>query len=359
MLNQKAGMGFIIAPLVIKRLLYLILITSSAFIIQDYLGSSQKYWLVWSACILGLITHGDSFKRRITVILVAGLIAAFSAFLSACLAFYPFILAVFLFMLTISCVAVSLRYSEYFFVAFVINLFAIMSGELPAPVLIIANRFLIITFGMGIALFFQVLFYPYFVRNELQSFVVITLRNLKKVNEEIFSCFIDAEYPDNIYLYERRLHLQKNRYMQSIRRLREIISLASRKMDESESGYYAFLLGRLDLLYDNMLDYSQLRRRVTDHATFSVCLQELSAVSNEIGRVIEGMMMRVMNRNYHLDTDALVRHIKRLEENYTNVLQVAAREPLVFLLFINSLKCFCNAIDAYLKRVLPEASSYS
>jgi hypothetical protein len=199
--------------------------------------------------------------------------------------------------------------------------------------------------GAAIAAVMQIVFYPYFIRNNLHSYVMISLRNLKKLNNEIFSCLLQPEYADNIYLYERRLHDQKNQFMHTMERLREISHLAKRKMSPEEKISHERLLMKLDLLFDNMLDYSQLRRRVTDYATLSICSQELTGISQEVDKSIDGAMARMGNKKFYPSIKMLTQKIQRLEDNYHNVLQVAAREPLVFLLFIDSLNAFSKSME--------------
>lgn len=332
------------SSLSVKRLIYLTLVALAVYLIKPHLCSSQDYWLVWAAFLLSLITSGDSFKRRITMIIITGFTAAFVSFIAGCLAPILIFTALYLFIVTLVCVIVSQLYSQYFLPAFIINLFAILSGAASISLAENAERFVLISIGIAIAALLQIIFYPYFVRNELQSCILISLLNLKKLNKEIFSCLLEPEYSDNIYLYERRLHASKNNFLQALSRLRDITQLAEIKLNDAEKASQELLLLNLDLLFENMMDYSQLRRRVTDHTTLSLCFQELTNISREIDKSIDGVMDHISHKKYYPDPKKLTQYINQLENNYHNVLQIASREPLVFLLFVDSLNAFARKL---------------
>jgi uncharacterized membrane protein YccC len=343
----------------LKRLLYLALVATTAFLINDGLANNQGYWLIWAALIFSLITSGDTFKRRMTMIVITGMIAAFAAFIAGTINSILSIITIYLFILTFGSVFVSQRYPQYFFQAFIIILFVILASGMPVTLVENGERFVLIISGGIIAAFFQILFYPYFIRNELRTYIILTLKQLKKLNNEIFACLIDPAYSDNVYLYERRIHAQKIRFMRAIDRLRKINKLAEVKLSLEEREIYQQRLIRLDLLYDNMLDYSQLRRRVTDYTTFSVCSQELTDISQEINTSIDGAICRIADQKFYSNTSMLHEKINSLENNYHQVLQIASREPLVFLLFIDSLNAFKDSIDMLNTMPLPVSTSFS
>lgn len=329
----------------LKRLSYLILVALVVYLIQPHICSSQSYWLIWSALFLSLITNGDSFKRRITMIVITGLTAAFASFIAGCLAPIVILAGIYLFIITLISAVVSQRYPRYFLQALIINLFVILASSALVSLSENTERFVLISMGVGVAALLQIIFYPYFVRNELQAYVLITLRHLKKLNTDIFSCLLEPEYPDNIYLYERRLHTSKNHFIQALSRLREVTQLAETKLNNVEKAEHELLLLNLDLLFENMLDYSQLRRRVTDYTTLSICSQELTNISREIDKSIYGLICHFSDKKIYPDTSKLTQYVNQLENNYHNVLQIASREPLVFLLFIDSLNAFIKKLN--------------
>ncbi len=338
--------AFVFAAPSNKRLIYLILVTVAAFAVQFKFDHAQNYWLIWSALIISLLTSGETFKTRILIMLLTGVAAGLSAFFAASLiSLFP-VLAIYLFIVTTGCMLLSQCNPHYFLMAFIINLFALISAGLPATMPDSVDRFIFILMGTAIALIFQVVFYFHFVINEWHWFIMMTLRQLRKLNDEIFSCFLQSEYIDNIYLYERRLHLQKNKCMTSIIRLREMTPLIEKSLPEKEKNQHRLVQKKADQIFDLLLDCSQLRRRVSDHTTFAVCSNELTAICQEIERLFEGLIAVVMGKKIYPNINMLQEKIQQLEETYNHVLQVSAREPLVFLLFIFSLKALSKEIAA-------------
>lgn len=356
--DLRARMDLNFSSLPLKRLSYLILVALAAYFLQSKLHSPQTYWLIWTAFLLSLITTGDSFKRRITTIIITGLAAAFVSFVADSLTSLFPLLAIYLFIVTVICVLVSQLYPEYLLQSFIVNVFAILSSG-SISLSLNTDKFMLIIMGISLIVLLQIIFYPYFIRNELKSYILISLKNLKKLNTEIFTCFLEPEYSDNIYLYENRLHARKSQLMASLSHLRQITRLAETKWTSEEIHAYELLLTNLDLLFENMLDYSQLRRRVTDYTTFSICHQELTTISKEIGLSIDGVMAHLSHKKYYPNMKKLSQSINQLENNFHNVLQVATREPLVFLIFIDSLNAFCSKLEEIISNPVPLSSNLS
>jgi hypothetical protein len=233
-------------------------------------------------------------------------------------------------------------YPRFFFSLFIIDLFAVLSGGIAISLSGAAVRFVFILIGWMIVLVFQVIFSFRFFQNECQWSIIISLRQLKILNNEIFSCFLQAEYADNIYLYERRLHIQKNKCLNAIGRLRDLVHCNKETKLVQEKNQPLFWQKKLDQFYGLLLDYSQLRRRVSDHTTFSICTSELTAICQEIDRLFEGLIVLMLGKKFFPNVSMLDEKILKLEESYHHILQISAREPLVFLLFIFSLKSLSN-----------------
>lgn len=290
------------------------------------------------------------------MIVITGLAAGFASFLVGSLVASPLLLTLILFFNTLICVAIGELYPIYFMQTCIVIVFAILSGHFSISAYENLDRFIFICMGVAIAAVLQMVFYPYFIRNELRPYIIISLRNLRKLNKEIFSCFLEAEYADNIYLYERRLHISKNAFLHSISRLREITKLAETKLSDIEKESHELWLIQLDLLFENMLDYSQLRWRVTDYTTFSVCREELMRIAKESDKCLDAIVAHVKQKKYFTSIDQLNQSINQFETNYYQVLQVAAPEPLVFLLFIDSLNAFSKKVAALYASVIPISS---
>jgi hypothetical protein len=70
-------------------------------------------------------------------------------------------------------------------------------------------------------------------------------------------------------------------------------------------------------------------------------------VKGELEINLNHSFQKIQNPVYTFQTPALTYWINRLDDNYHNVLQVAAREPLVFALFIDGLFALRDAFDQF------------
>lgn len=153
------------------------------------------------------------------------------------------------------------------------------------------------------------------------------IKKLNAFSEDIFTCFINKSYHKALYLFERRLHLQKVKCMKAL------LVLDKYNQDEEKSA----INHKLNLIFLIIIDCSLLRFRVADHSTYGVCRDELISIAENI------------NISKKQDGSALRIAISRLKDNYEQVLQVAAAQPLYFLYFIASLKSLAEAFDDLFK----------
>lgn len=139
---------------------------------------------------------------------------------------------------------------------------------------------------------------------------------------EIFSCLLEPSYPSELYYFERRLHKQKNKSLIKINNI-EIADAKNRCLH----------------LFEVIQDIAQLRRRVTDHSTFAIATNELRALLLALKASFIQLQKKLLNKDIiNAESESLASAIDGFERIYFSVINVAAPEPLVFLLFIDGLK---------------------
>lgn len=141
--------------------------------------------------------------------------------------------------------------------------------------------------------------------------------HLQYLTSNIFTCLVADDYADMLYLYERRIHKEK------INCLAWMALLQKYRSCERESKCFSLLI-----------DLGQIRRRVTDHATFRLCQEDLLALESALiafmSQWLSGSMAEVAAR--------LNRCTDQFEDTFHHVLNIAGREPVVFVLFIGALR---------------------
>jgi hypothetical protein len=87
--------------------------------------------------------------------------------------------------------------------------------------------------------------------------------------------------------------------------------------------------------FELIVDLGQIRRRVTDHTIFALCRNELQELEDGLTGLLKATQHKVLLEKY------LVRatyNINQFEDVYEHVINVTAKEPVVFILFINALR---------------------
>lgn len=328
-------MDFPLTVFFLKRLAYLLCLIALIFFIQRWVQPGETIWLMGPAFLLPFITSGTEFPKAFLVTIMTGFCAASGAYLAAILHF-PVLIAGYLCILTVFVSYFRQVYPQYFFPMFMGLAWIVMSTGKPVSLAENNARFVIFILITVITALLQIIFVSFSSKNDLKINKSAVLRNLKKLNQVIFSCLLTQEYSDNIYLYERRLHEQKKQYFQSMQKLK--YSLQRTKTQNPK-----FIINA-DALFNNMMDYAQLRKRVTDYTTLSVCSKELTDIFAAIQNLMDDVMRDNDKEKLSADMQTFKLKINNLEDNYYHVLQVASREPLVFLLFINSLRALAENI---------------
>lgn len=151
------------------------------------------------------------------------------------------------------------------------------------------------------------------------------LKHYALLSDDIFACFLNRDYPQSVYLFERRIHLQKTKCMTLLLQLDQSAHPISEK---------------LKLIFLIMMDGALLRFRVADHNTFQVCASELKTIQLAVHHTLKN----VLKNKQQSDIVDLQRDIDSFYAHYEQVLQVAAASPLPFLIFISSLKSLAEAL---------------
>src|SRR4029079_8268836 len=100
-------------------------------------------------------------------------------------------------------------YPRYLLPFFIVSLFAILGAVLVPSAGENSARFNCMMIGVFLIGALQFILWPWYVQDETRFVRLQTLQHLKELTHEIFSCFLHPDYQTNVYLYERRIHLQK------------------------------------------------------------------------------------------------------------------------------------------------------
>lgn len=317
-------------------LLYWVVVIGLVWIVLHRFPGQQTSWMVCGALFFSLMTVEENFYIRLGFISLLGLLTAFSCFIVGYLSGFNAFLYAFLFFTLFLNIYLGERYPTYYLLAIIINIFTLMASSQEVSLHENIQRSLLILAGCGIALLPQILFVPIFKRGPVLKNKVLALRYLTKLSNDIFGCFFEAQFQENMYLFEHRLHIQKENFLHCLIRLRAI-----------HSNKHYPLIYALQCLFDNVLALSELRLNVHDHATFELCGNELLAVSQAIAVNFEDLASEGSLDESKKNITLLKIAIKHLEDNYQHILKISSEDPVVFLIFIDRLNALCEKIQDF------------
>lgn len=298
-------------------------------------------WLVLSVVLLSYATRGVIVWRNIKTILLVGTFSALSVLL---VVYFPFTaLFIYLVLLTLALIYIGQLNADYYYPTFIILFLTLLAACMPDTVVSSVYRAISIGVAALIVAVLQLVYSPWFIAFHVRRWVVQAVWQLDAVANEVFACLLQPDYAETIYLFERRLHEQKNKLMQSILLLHQVSK--EKKMNEATQEWLIATLTQLDALFALLLECAMVRWRVMDQSVFALCRNELLAVYGEMCKLLSSLVRVIRAKQENIDLESFKHSVQLLEENYQHVLQVAAPDPLALLLFIDSLKLFGDKAD--------------
>lgn len=335
---QGREMEFYFSIFAFRRCCYLTAVAATAFVLYQHINHPVSIWLVWLSLFLSLTNMNDGWWRQTRTVIFSSIAIALvfaigtwtAATLSGNILLLLMVLAAGMFY--------KHQYTYDYLPYFSVLMITVLTCTVPDLSLTMADKVILLGLASGIVILINTFFVIAVPINKARQLKLIVIAGLNKLNHALYACLLDAEYSDNHYLYEKRVHDAKQKVLQGLACLRALTQSIQNKAYRDD---VINSLKKLDKLNDLIVDGGQIRWRVTDHATFSVCKRELLSVLQAMTFIIQQISMSVKrNRKIEIHTNTLSDAIGRLEENYANVLQIAAREPLAFQLFIANLQAF-------------------
>lgn len=332
----------------IKRLLYLIATVLSVAILFLTMHLTDGAWLLISAVLFMSLSFDEPLSRRAKTMLITGVAAMLLVMAGAVLLVWFPLSLLYIALVTGVCSYLGSSYAQFAYPFFIINILVLFSLQGDAGLESGLEHAAAIFSSLAVAWCAQIILLPFFARDEYRYAERRLFRAFGKLTTDLFNCLLEPAYPDNVYLFERRIHKQK---IQCLIQIAMVVKYAPRRYDAAP--------GReAQLFFEILMDIGQVRRRVTDHTAFGICASELSQIESDVVRIFDACAAGKPYADLVPLIAGLGRAIERLEGTVEQVIRVASREPVVFVLFVASLKAllrqFRNAIEDGMTEV-PEA----
>lgn len=311
----------------LRRIAYLLLsVGLTIYFATHFPFQNQEAWMIVASLFFGSYVLGATFGQFISILVLGGAFSAISVGFFSYLMMWPLGWAICFGVLSFILILFADHYSRYAVCCLTFNLLCLFTYQVvPLAPNAINLRVLYIFSALGLSIISAITLLPYFLQESVAFELKNYLLHLQKFNNEIFSCFLQSDYPDQLYLYERRLNLAKqklNNILKYLTRLKHYIKNSQKKAELERQ------LLCLQNIYTVLIAVSALRWQVSDHNVFVICSDELKALQKNINALLTGSN----------DISVFENTILAFEANFQKVLQVTAREPVVFLFFISNLQ---------------------
>jgi hypothetical protein len=330
-------------PSFITQLVFLLMVICSAFIFAYHFHHPESEWIICTVLLLVFTPEENTLLRQLSVWSLICLVAATLIALANIAAWFLLLAVFYLLLVVFLALILAYCYPKYFFPLLIMTALVLLASTASQMITATENlmRFNFMLLAGLLTAVARILTAWHFTRHTVYAKVADIKQSLRLLNREIFACFLQSNYKIETYRFERRIHQQKWNVNQSLLRLRQLITNSPQAKEIAAASYF------FDQLYTHLLDCSQLRLRVNDHTVFSVCDQEMRGIQEAIDQSLSALSTKAIiyqhNQPIRLthQGDAV---LKRFEEVYNNVLLVVARDPVIFLLFIASVKNFFTTI---------------
>jgi uncharacterized membrane protein YccC len=316
-----------------RQILRLILAAALALWLSHTLQWSESYWITLAALLSLQMSSAPLLRQKELILIVTAVLAAVAATITNYISPHVVILALFLFFSTLATVMVGLRWPLFWGATFLINFFAALSSGFPTDMDGVRKRFLCILMGFGIAIVLQKCFFPSRLRNDVRWALTQALQDLIDLNQAVFNCFLAVNYPEKQFEYTKKIHQKRRDFSYSISIARELLKKIKGNKDKP-----ANILCTIEELYEIIQALGTLLYRVEDHSTFQIAYKELLALSETISKDLRAIKLLLLEKTKIAPPqDVLKDNIFQLEDVNHAALNVAAKDPMVFLLFIQDL----------------------
>lgn len=310
-------------------------VTCAVYTAHYFIDTPFTAWLIPVTYTLSLVTSGRTLFNRQLVLMLMGLMLVLTSIVATYLAFSHFLLLAYLLFL----IMFYMRYLHphigntkiLILFLFLTIVFANRTGQLESDL----ERASIIMLGVVMAMLAQCLFWRMLANDNIERAAHTLVVALRRLNHTIFTCLLSPDYVDNVYEYERRLHMCKRSFYAGISQLRAELPQMNKVADR------LLMVERvvfMESVYENVMDYAQIRWRVEDHSSYALCASELRSLEAGVDSRLEALSRVFRNKPVSVSASmVLTEALGRMRSVYDAILNVSIQEPMAMLLFMASL----------------------
>ena len=302
----------------IQHVVRIIVVSFIAFFLSHLLPGSENYWLILSVLLLVQIRIGNNILSQVGWMGWWGFLSACSIGIGGYFGDNIYFLSLYLFFISFLSVLMGLKYPQRFLPLCLFSVLTLLSSGAPVDGHFAIQRFDFVILGTAIVILVDLLFWPRSLTRYFFSTFSCCLDAVMALQKTFLEIYIKRDYPEKLYLYEKKIHQQNEMVLYFIDKLRFILSKNPQLRSETKN------LDVVMRLHELAIAQGYLRFRIQDFTTFEIIARELTEWVN-LAEVEEEPLNQI---------------ISTIEELYHSTLQIVATEPLAFLMFIQAMKDF-------------------
>jgi hypothetical protein len=312
----------------------------------------QSVWLMVSALMALQISSYPLPQHKSIFLLGTGFIASLTAVVSCIVGTKTLYIAFYLFFTTFCTLTVGLNWPVLWGAAFVVNFFGTLSYIFMTDYAAALQRGGAIFAGFFLALLLLKLFFPQRLRDGVRLLLAQAVQELMGLSAALFNCYLSADYLENRFDYLSKFHARRRAFAYHLSMARELLA----QMRPSARVESARQLEKTETLYEIILALGTLLNREKDHSTFAIVTKEFLNINENISAELRALKLLLLKQKKlpPVNND-LEENIYQLEDVNRSAVNVAARDPMVFLLFVQDLSSLAVALRDLRSELAPVA----
>lgn len=307
------------------NIIYVLYAVVAVYLVVDLryiLVALQPQWQLIGVLLLLLIIDAKTFLENAHMIMITGILSAIFIFIGGLLSVFPVVQAIFLFIIIFCSMWLSASKQILNLPTFIVILLTLIVSMTPLNVIENPHRAMSLILSLVIIQLMHLLFiykYQYYTRTAYQK---IAIKRLKTLNDEVFCTFLANDYKEQLYLYERRIHVAKNAYLQAVAKI-------------NSDGQQNDLAQNFINTYFALIAVSMIRKQVSDYSVFLLCHHEIESLKDNL----DSIYCAGQDKKQVLSgVKKVTQSIDAFEAITERVLEISSKEPIVFYLFIQNLQ---------------------
>jgi hypothetical protein len=290
---------------------------------------AESYWLVLSILAAFYLANTQIVPQTNPSFICVGLVIALLVALSGYLAGWHWVQAVFLLLTIMATAAIGVWQPRYWRVVFITNYLLILAAAIGVGSTEALQRYFYVACGFMLVAGMRWIMFHSSTTRQLKWFFANCLMKAAALSDTMFAVYLARDYQEKLFVYEKKLHWQRNAFLISLTTLRNVL----RQFKHSKRADFVKLLHYVEQLYEILLAIGLLGYRVTDHTTFEVANKEILALGEGVAAYLKALAAQLSRGSLVVPVN-FSESITELQDINNDALIVVAPDPMVFILFI-------------------------